>query len=67
MEDGDRFLLMTDGVYRALSEDEILQRKNMQPQKMCDRLIEAASDKKLPGQDNMSLLIVDYNWVKQEE
>lgn len=67
LEDGDRFLLMTDGVYRALSEDEILQRKNMQPQKMCDRLIEAASDKKLPGQDNMSLLIVDYNWVKQEE
>lgn len=64
LQDGDRFLLMTDGVYRTLSETEILQRQNLQPQKMCDRLIDDAVSKNLPGQDNMTLLAVTYSWVK---
>ena len=57
---------MSDGVYRALSEEEILNRKEEAPQKMCEHLLADAADKHLAGQDNMTLLVLEYKWQERE-
>ena len=69
LQDGDRILLMSDGLYRALTEEEILKKCNAQPQKMCDRLVQEVLDKKYPSQDNTTLLVLEYGWkmIKDEE
>lgn len=69
LQDGDRIILMSDGLYRALTEEEILKKCNAQPQKMCDRLIQDVLDKKYPSQDNTTLLAIEYGWkiVRDEE
>ena len=69
LQDGDRILLMSDGLYRALTEEEILKKCNAQPQKMCERLVQAALDKKYPSQDNTTVLALEYGWkmVRDEE
>ena len=66
LQDSDRLLLMSDGVYRALSEEEILNRKEEAPQKMCEHLLADAADKHLAGQDNMTLLVLEYKWQERE-
>lgn len=62
LQNRDRFLLMSDGVYRALTEQELLKREGESPQKMCEHLIGDAEAKQMPGQDNMTLLAVEYQW-----
>ena len=62
LQNRDRFLLMSDGVYRALTEQDLLKREGESPQKMCEHLIGDAEAKQMPGQDNMTLLAVEYQW-----
>ena len=62
LQNRDCFLLMSDGVYRALTEQDLLKREGESPQKMCEHLIGDAEAKQMPGQDNMTLLAVEYQW-----
>lgn len=56
---GDRILLMSDGVYRALSDDEIVRDFLPSPQGTADKIIDHVQSKHLSGQDNNSILIVE--------
>lgn len=51
-------LLCTDGLYRALSDDEILKVQQRDPQAWADALVNAAREKKRPAQDNISVAIL---------
>ena len=62
LQDGDKILLMSDGLYRGLTEEEIIKKCNAQPQKLCDRLVQEVLDKKYPSQDNITLLALEYGW-----
>lgn len=57
---GDKVLLMSDGLFGALSEDEILRELSAPAQQAATRLIQAVNAKQLPGQDNATIVIVSY-------
>ena len=63
MEDGDIVLLSSDGLYKSLAEDEILDvvRQNKgDMQRLADALTEHTLDKKKSGQDNTSVAVLRY-------
>lgn len=59
MKPGDSVLLCTDGLFKALSENEILQCLEMDTlaQKKCEILIEKIARKKIPNQDNTTIVL----------
>lgn len=57
---GDKILLMSDGLFGALSEDEILRELSLPAQQAANRLVQAVTAKGLPGQDNATVVIVSY-------
>lgn len=57
---GDKILLMSDGLFGALSEDEILRELSLPAQQAANRLVQAVSAKGMPGQDNATVVIVSY-------
>lgn len=63
MERGDMVLLCSDGLYKSISEEEILgialKYKNVQ--KMALALTDYVAEKKLPSQDNTSVIILRYS------
>lgn len=63
LEDGDRILMMTDGVYRTLSEAEILENMAHPVQKAAMRMEALIEEKKLPNQDNFTAVLVE---IKEE-
>jgi PPM family protein phosphatase len=56
LRDGDRILLCTDGLYRALSTDEIAAPLASGAQRACELLVERTLGKALPQQDNVTVL-----------
>lgn len=57
---GDKILLMSDGLFGALSEDEILRELSLPAQQAANRLVQAVTAKGMPGQDNATVVIVSY-------
>lgn len=60
LEKGDLLLLCSDGLYRTLSEEEILQLLIQSPsvEDAADALIGAVENRALPHQDNTTLLLI---------
>ena len=56
--DGDRVLICSDGLYRALALDEIAASLAGNPQRACETLIERAVAKGHPRQDNMTVIVI---------
>ena len=50
---------MSDGIYRGLSDEEIIAEQGKNPQISAERIIQRILDKNIPKQDNMSILIVE--------
>lgn len=55
--------MMTDGVYRTLSEAEILENMAHPVQKAAMRMEALIEEKKLPNQDNFTAVLVE---IKEE-
>ncbi len=55
---GDRLVLMSDGIYRSYSEMELARAMDSEPKEAADRIVEDICRKKIPHQDNMSILII---------
>jgi serine/threonine protein phosphatase PrpC len=58
---GDKLLLMSDGLFGALSDDEIRACLQDTPQQDAQRLTAAVAAKQLRGQDNATVVVVAYN------
>jgi len=58
--DGDRVLLMSDGIFGVLTDDEILSAMPYPPQESAAMLQEIALDKQDPNQDNLTAIIFEY-------
>lgn len=55
---GDRLALLSDGVFSALSEDEILKAMQGPVQEISARMIDMVKQKALPKQDNSSVVAI---------
>ena len=55
---GDRFLLMSDGVYNALTGQELCQALALEAQAAADAIGQAIAEKHWPGQDNYTAVIL---------
>lgn len=58
---GDRVLLMSDGVFGVLSENEILEAMPFEPFQSAMALQEKVLAKQRPNQDNLTAVIIEYN------
>ena len=58
--DGDRVLLMSDGVFGVLTDEEILQTMSLPPQESAVMLQEMVLAKQNPNQDNLTAIIFEY-------
>lgn len=56
---GDRVLLMTDGIYRALSPQELVAHLVDDPHAACERVLDAVLGKDDPRQDNATIVAID--------
>lgn len=56
---GDRILLMSDGVFGPLSDDEIIAAMQAPPDQAAQAVIRAVEAKRLPHQDNATIVIVE--------
>src|SRR5262249_24099396 len=56
--EGDRVLVCSDGVYRALSSDEMAAPLTDNPQRACETLITRVNAKRLDRQDNMTAIVI---------
>ena len=56
---GDKLALMSDGIYRSLPDMETAAFMEDSPTKAADKIIGHICDKKLPHQDNMSIIIIE--------
>jgi len=63
LKDGDAVLMCSDGVYRALSDEEICARvtENSKSDAAADGLICSVKEKNLPKQDNATLILYKYS------
>ena len=66
--EGDRVLICSDGLYRALDPGELAAPLAAAPQRACDTLIERAVAKGHPRQDNLTVLVIglDADNVRSE-
>lgn len=55
---GDRILLMSDGVFGTLKDQEIIDKLSLEPEQAAKAIIRAVDDQKRPGQDNATIVIV---------
>ena len=55
---GDRVLLMSDGVFGTLGDDELIAFLNREPQAAAEGIIKAVEAKRKPHQDNATIVIV---------
>jgi protein phosphatase len=56
--EGDRVLVCSDGVYRALTLDEMAAPLTDNPQRACETLVARVHAKRLDRQDNMTAIII---------
>ena len=66
--EGDRVLICSDGLYRALDLDELAAPLAGAPQRACETLVELALAKSHPRQDNLTAIVigVDADGVRSE-
>ncbi|MCL2819705.1 MAG: serine/threonine-protein phosphatase [Oscillospiraceae bacterium] len=57
---GDRILLMSDGIFNTLNDKEILSTMSLSPQKSAAGLMEMTLGKQNPNQDNLTVVILEY-------
>ena len=57
----DKVVLMTDGVFGTLSENEMCKAMRMSADNAARRIDECIAGKKKPTQDNYTALIMDFN------
>lgn len=55
---GDKLLMMSDGVFGTLSDEELLGMVRLSPQAGAEAIIQKVNDKKKPYQDNASVLMI---------
>ena len=58
LEPGDRVFLCTDGLYRALDSRELARHLTSNPQRGCEDLVDTVVRKQLPGQDNLTAIVL---------
>ena len=56
---GDRILLVTDGVYGTLTEEEMTEVMTERDDLICDTMIARVLEKRLPNQDNCTAALID--------
>lgn len=56
---GDKLILMSDGVFRELSEAELVGDLSFPPQEAAEKIISHIKEKADPNQDNMSVIIIE--------
>ncbi|KJU84112.1 serine/threonine protein phosphatase [Candidatus Magnetobacterium bavaricum] len=56
----DRVILCSDGLYRSLTEDDIINTYNESPQLTAEMQVELTLQRDLDNQDNVSVVIVEY-------
>lgn len=61
----DKIIFMSDGIYRSLPEEELEKLLVFSPQDASDEIVRHVLEKKLPDQDNMSIIIIEYNPVEK--
>ena len=59
-EFGDKLLICSDGVYNALTEDELLLQLEKQPQRCADGILAAVLNKGYENQDNFTSVILEF-------
>jgi protein phosphatase len=59
---GDKILLCSDGLYKSIMEDEIIENllKNGSPQSSAECLVDYVISRNYKNQDNVSVVILDY-------
>jgi len=58
--DGDRILLMSDGIFGTINDDEILETMVLLPQDSATLLMEKTLARQNPHQDNMTVIVFEY-------
>jgi len=58
LREGDRVLVVSDGVYRALSPEEMAAPLSDNPQRACETLVARVVAKQLERQDNMTAIVI---------
>lgn len=58
---GDKILLMSDGVFNVLSEEELIACMRAPAMAAAQQTIQAVEKKNYPGQDNATILVVEYS------
>lgn len=59
LQTGDKIVFMSDGIYRSISEEEVAADLALSPDKASDEIVKHVLLKKVPHQDNMSVVIVE--------
>ena len=67
VEDGDRFIMCSDGLVDEADDDEIINeiRLRNQPQELAQHLVELANDN--GGRDNITVVVVDFTVINQTD
>lgn len=58
---GDRILLMSDGVFGTLSDDELISMMDLPPQAAAEAVVRAVEAKRREHQDNATIVIVEID------
>jgi protein phosphatase len=58
LQGGDKVLLASDGLFNALSDNEIAEELLLEPQAACDALIQKVLSRNLSHQDNVTVLCI---------
>lgn len=56
---GDKLILMSDGIFRELSEAELVGDLSFPPQEAAEKIVSHIKEKADPNQDNMSIIIIE--------
>lgn len=67
IQPGDRFLLMSDGVYNALTSEELCGALSLDAQEAADAIGEMVESRAWPGQDNYTAVIIQYGSSKTDK
>lgn len=61
LQKNDLLVLCSDGIYNGMSNAELVEHFQDEPQSAVDRLVKDIIKKKLPSQDNMTIMAIQYN------
>lgn len=61
LQKGDVLVLCSDGVYNSISNAEMIEYLEFDPQVAADKIVKKVLAKKMEGQDNLTIMIINYN------